>query len=595
MRPIRWLHISDIHLSVGTQWSQDVVLEAMRRHIKKQAEGTAVDFILLTGDMAYSGKSEEYALVADFLDALCAAAAVPKERVFCVPGNHDIDRDRNQLCFQGARATLQDPGRVDAVLEGGEDLETLLVRQANYRDFQQEYFAGQERTRTSDSLGYVSWLAVEDIRFAIIGLDSAWLAGGGVEDHGKLLVGKRQVIDACSLARQGNESPHIVIAMIHHPLHLLQEFDRRTAMNRVEDICQFLHCGHLHIQDARITGAQGTGCLTLSAGASFETRQSHNCYSVVTLDLLYATRRIDTFHYNRSSGLFLSKSLDEFPIEVLAAEICDVGELAQAMEAYDAATTGLSHYLSALILGRKADIVVPSENGHLFAALAVLQGLPASELKEKTETFFRFRNVLHVLYNTITIDEIFARHGVMVTEYDAVLRRLCKEDSEVRRRLDACEQDAKVLAPARPPRAVSHTMALLKELAAEQDWFLLREQASRHMESPDPAIRTQATRMMALGLANSEETAEKMRAIDLYRSIRGTEDAEFSDSGHLSILLVDTGNSNEAKDVVLEGLKRFPNKHGYFSEIGQSIVAATGDRGFRKQLGAAMAEREKGE
>ena len=596
MRPVCWLHISDIHLSASAAWSQDVVLTAMCKQIKEQrALGTVTDFILVTGDIAFSGKSEEYALAAEFLDALCAASGVPKERVFCIPGNHDIDRDRQLLCFRGARATLSDPSRVDAVLEGGEDLETLLKRQENYRRFQKEYFSGQERTPTDDGLGYVARLMIEDVRFAIIGLDSAWLAYGGNDDHGKLLVGERQIICAARLAQQGNEPAHIVIAMAHHPLHLLQEFDRRTAMNRIEDACHFLHCGHLHEPEVRTTGIRGTGCLTLAAGASFETRQSHNSYSIVTLDLLRAVRTVETFQYRPSDGLFSGRSSEEYRIEVMPSEICDVAELAQAVSAYDSRLASRACYLSSLILDRKADVVVPVENGHSFASFAVLQGSPGSELKEKTEAFLRFRNVLRVLYQHVPLPEIFARHGDLVAAYGAALRHLCDENNTLGDRLDAQECDARALAATRPATAFSHTSALLTDLAEEQDWAQLREQAERHMESADPGMRTLAKRMMARTLASSGERGDNEAAVKLYRSITGTELAEFSDAGNLSILLAECGNSDEAKAVVLEGMEKFQNKWEYFSEIGQRVVEATGDKGFRKQIETVIAERNKSE
>ena len=86
MRPIRWLHVSDIHLRASTVWSQDVVLTAMCKQIEEQrAQEILIDFILLTGDIVFSGKAEEYALAADFVNALCTASGVPKDRVFCVP------------------------------------------------------------------------------------------------------------------------------------------------------------------------------------------------------------------------------------------------------------------------------------------------------------------------------------------------------------------------------------------------------------------------------------------------------------------------------------------------------------------------------
>ncbi|MGH8728756.1 MAG: metallophosphoesterase family protein [Burkholderiales bacterium] len=230
MRSICWLHISDIHLRERDAWSQDVVLKAMCDHIAHQrALGTTADFILVTGDIAFSGKAGEYALAAGFFDALGAAAAIPKERIYCVPGNHDIDRDRQRLCFQGARAALHDQNRIDALLAGGEDLETLLKRQENYRQFQSSYFAGQDRSWTGDGLGYVSRLTIEDVRLAILGLDSAWIANGGLDDHGKLAIGERQVINALKLAQEHNDPPHIILGMAHHPFHLFQDFDRRLV------------------------------------------------------------------------------------------------------------------------------------------------------------------------------------------------------------------------------------------------------------------------------------------------------------------------------------------------------------------------------
>ena len=45
MRPICWLHISDIHMRARDAWSQDVVLTAMCEQIKQQlAKGVAADF-----------------------------------------------------------------------------------------------------------------------------------------------------------------------------------------------------------------------------------------------------------------------------------------------------------------------------------------------------------------------------------------------------------------------------------------------------------------------------------------------------------------------------------------------------------------------
>ena len=119
---------------------------------------------------------------------------------------------------------------------------------------------------------------------AIVGLDSAWLSEGGINDHGKLLIGERQVINALSIAIR--DDPHLVVVAAHHPFQLLQNFDRVPVQNRIERSCHFYHCGHLHEPEARAAGFNASGCLTLAAGATYETRLTHNTYSIITLDLL---------------------------------------------------------------------------------------------------------------------------------------------------------------------------------------------------------------------------------------------------------------------------------------------------------------------
>lgn len=134
MRPISWLHLSDFHLRVRDAWPQDVVLTALCDSIARQREaGLIADFILATGDLAFSGKGEEYALAADFFDALCKASNVPKDRVFVVPGNHDVDRDRQRYCFSGALQHLSSSSHVDSLLGGAEDPRISASRQAHAR------------------------------------------------------------------------------------------------------------------------------------------------------------------------------------------------------------------------------------------------------------------------------------------------------------------------------------------------------------------------------------------------------------------------------------------------------------------------------
>ncbi len=589
MRPIRWLHISDFHMRHRDAWSQDVVLQAMCDRIRQQrTEGSVADFVVATGDLSFSGQVPEYNQVSDFFDGISTASGVLRDRIFCVPGNHDVDRERQKLCFLGARHYLQDQNRVDEILARSDDMSTLLQRQNNYHDFQNGYCAGQDRTWTSDGLGYVSALTVEDVQIAIVGLNSSWLAEGGIEDHLRLLIGERQVINAINLTEPLN--PHIVIAMSHHPFHLLREFDRVVVQNRIEQACHFFHCGHLHEPETRNVAASGSGCLILAAGASFETRQTNNTYSIITLDLLQGLRKIETIQYNPTAGAFSFTSTETYGIELTASRLCSVAELSVAINEHQPSLRPLSHYLAALLLDQKSEVPIPAQKSYTFGSFAVLQDQTNSRLRTLTFAFMTFRNVLRVLYNHIPLAEIFLKHGDLVQEYGSFLERLCEENPALNARLREQENDAKLLATSEPSEDFSHTTALMDDLAVTEDWGLLSEQAERHINSSNSIIALRAKRMLALALAHSAEVEEHMKAISLYRSLNADSSAESTDLGNLAKLLFETGDPLGAKNAVIDGMKRFPKSAEYFLEIGQRIIEATGDRLFRKQLESAMRE-----
>ena len=367
VRPICWLHISDLHLRAGNEWAQDLVLKAMCQQIELlHQSGTSFDFALVTGDIVYSGKTEEYTLAESFFNDLEQASGIPIERMYCVPGNHDIDRDRQNLCFKGGRAELIGPSQVDAILAGGEDLDTLLTREENYRRFQQSFFVNQDRTPTPDGLAYVSRVSIEEARIAILGFDSAWLAEGGPGDHGNLLIGERQAISALNLATECDDPPHILIGMAHHPLHLLRQFDRLPVQNQIEGSLHFFHCGHLHEPETRLLGGNGTSCLSIAAGASFETRQSRNSFSKISIDLQRGVRDVQVFEYIPQNVRYSLIHSNSYEVEPTQNAICDVGAFAQAIRTYHPPLAPIAFYLSALALGKKNEVLISTNASHTF-------------------------------------------------------------------------------------------------------------------------------------------------------------------------------------------------------------------------------------
>lgn len=96
MMNVTWLHVSDFHFRGGVSpYDRQVILRALVQSVRRFRDtGRVPDVIFATGDVAYSGKAQEYALATEFFDDLLEAAGLDRRRLHLVPGNHDVDRTR---------------------------------------------------------------------------------------------------------------------------------------------------------------------------------------------------------------------------------------------------------------------------------------------------------------------------------------------------------------------------------------------------------------------------------------------------------------------------------------------------------------------
>ena len=585
MRPIHWLHISDFHLRESEVWSQDAVLASMLDDIRRRvAKGTVFDFVLATGDLAFSGQESQYALVEAFTDELADAIDLKRDKIFCVPGNHDVDRARQTTCFAGARSILQSESEIYSFLASKEERKTLLTRLRGFQQFQERYFASQLRNQTDDGLGYVSVVDVDDIKIAIIGLNSAWLAKGGLSDHGRLLLGECQVTNCIEIVRQAD--PHIVIGMVHHPFELLCEFDRLPVQRRLENACHFIHCGHLHVPDVSSVVTHSGRCLKLAAGASFQSRGAHNAYTVVKLDLLNGQTNVTFVYYDPTKGDFSFHTDESFPHQVDAGPgpRCGVGELANALDVYCPEIASISNYLAALLIEWAAEVPIPMNSGTVFGTVSLLRQQPKSALTTATLEFLTVGNAVKLLYGHTPLADILTTNGQPVSRYGKILQTLLDNDADLRVQLTQRNVSAGMLTGTDAIAPFSHTLALLEELQEAAEWDTLREQAERHIGIEDPIVAADVKRKLALCLSRSTERTDRDRAVALYEELADSLQREATDLASLAMLWCEDGIYERATVTVLQGIEVFPQNRAGFVKIGLEIVEVTGDVGLRDRL-----------
>jgi predicted MPP superfamily phosphohydrolase len=144
---IVWLHLSDLHLcEQQTGWDCHRVLEPLRKDLQEMESehGLKPDLIFFTGDAAFgnlstSSMTDQYGQVAQFLDSVRKAFSVevPKQNVFLVPGNHDVDR---QEVTQQQTEWLRNPARTASeitklIQTGNREWKAYAARLHAYRGF----------------------------------------------------------------------------------------------------------------------------------------------------------------------------------------------------------------------------------------------------------------------------------------------------------------------------------------------------------------------------------------------------------------------------------------------------------------------------
>src|SRR6266849_1370695 len=88
------LHLSDLHFR-NRDISQDLVLSSLLKSLEDIFRiQTKPNIIIITGDIAFSGKSEEYQRARSFIEDIAKICELSPEHVFIIPGNHDVDRTK---------------------------------------------------------------------------------------------------------------------------------------------------------------------------------------------------------------------------------------------------------------------------------------------------------------------------------------------------------------------------------------------------------------------------------------------------------------------------------------------------------------------
>src|SRR5262245_41797629 len=94
---LSFVHLSDIHFRrgrMGDVHDEDAGLRnELQRDLRRlRKKLTRLDGLIISGDVAFGGKPEEFEYAANWIETVRELVGCPKDAVMVIPGNHDVDR-----------------------------------------------------------------------------------------------------------------------------------------------------------------------------------------------------------------------------------------------------------------------------------------------------------------------------------------------------------------------------------------------------------------------------------------------------------------------------------------------------------------------
>ena len=281
MSELKILHLSDLHFDSSKLEDTEIILNALWDDLKN-FEG--IDFILFSGDLVKAGdkKDEFEKTYQDFIKPLLARTDLDEDSFFIAPGNHDIQMSAiDEILEEGLKVKLKDRESLNSFFDKEKKIDyEHIERLQHFNEFKKGLETGN--TITSNKLFSTHVIRRNNVKIGIACLNSCWRATGIGDGHdkGRLLMGERQI----DTAFNDIKDCEIKVALYHHSLDWLKEYDQSDAEMRLSNEFDFLFCGHLHNPNLKLVQNFEKKATLIQGGCLYHGRSFYNGYSVLHFD-----------------------------------------------------------------------------------------------------------------------------------------------------------------------------------------------------------------------------------------------------------------------------------------------------------------------
>jgi len=271
------LHLSDIHVDTRSDSflaHADSIVSAANPRINS----AEVVFVVVSGDVAFSGRREQYEIASGFFEQLRSGLSKQTDspiHFIITPGNHDCD-------FTGDQSVRD--ALIGTILQKGEDSITPEIVAACTR-VQSEFFSfrdtwGPADVAHKDELWVTYSFDIGGYKVLFDVINVAWMSRLH-EEQGKL------VFPVKRYEKLTGESSAIRIAVMHHPLNWYNQATYRPFRRLVRTLARIIITGHEHEQNVGENIDTETEHSTYVEGGVLYARdgKSQSSFNIVEIDM----------------------------------------------------------------------------------------------------------------------------------------------------------------------------------------------------------------------------------------------------------------------------------------------------------------------
>lgn len=281
------LHLSDIHLVVGTNAVSSRILQ-IKGAVQSESHDLTELLLVISGDVAFSGKQAEYSIAIDLISELEKALRSITGLTFLgtvvIPGNHDLDFDNEGTVRPALLTTINE---IVGTLDSSSDVVEQMTK------VQSEFFAFRTLIspdqRSVSRLIWVQEFSLREGKLLVRCFNTAWIS------RKKEIAG--QILFPTQDATIGVDTDAVlVLSVFHHPYGWFNPENGRAFRRMIETSSDVVLTGHEHDGEFFTRSSASGAAVNYVEGAALQATGVPTGFNLVKVDLgggLYYTRQFE--------------------------------------------------------------------------------------------------------------------------------------------------------------------------------------------------------------------------------------------------------------------------------------------------------------